>query len=259
MSEYVQHIPANRTGRDFYMGDVHGAFNLVKKALKLVNFNPACDRLFVTGDLINRGKHSDLAMHYLSQPWFFSIKGNHEEIFIDNFKNGFKAAKKKDNLQDKDYSWIFNHSAKYAKRLVEMFKQLPVAFVIDRDGYEDAMVHGNVLQDTKWKPFVKLLAEGDKKTIDNTIHERHRYDADDRTGVMGIYRIFLGHTPLDDGTRALGNCHYIDTGAYLAARGNKDHSLTIIDADCMGSDLRGPHKRDTSGKITVIRPNRFSL
>jgi serine/threonine protein phosphatase 1 len=67
-------------GRDFVVGDIHGFFNLLEELLKEVGFDKSKDRLFAVGDLIDRGPQSHKVLEYLGQPWFFSSKGNHEEM-----------------------------------------------------------------------------------------------------------------------------------------------------------------------------------
>lgn len=259
MTDPIQYFPPNTRGRDFYAGDIHGAFKLLDKALSAVNFDPARDRLFVTGDLINRGKHSERALDYLAQPWFHSIRGNHEQFLIDSFKNGYKTAKEKGNPEDPDYGWIFNQKASKAKKLVESFKQLPLAIVIDRGNTLDALVHATVPLGKKWASFARKLARGGKKTTKAALNGRDRIEAHDASGVPDIHRVFLGHTVQEDGMTALGNCYYIDTGAYLAERGSANNSLTLVEANCLSSELRGPHEKEAGGKVTIVRHNRYSI
>lgn len=48
-----------------------------------VQLQPACDRLFSVGDLVDRGEHAIDALALLDFPWFFAVKGNHEEVMCD--------------------------------------------------------------------------------------------------------------------------------------------------------------------------------
>lgn len=48
-------LDVNRRGRDFIVGDLHGQKALLERALPLVNFDPAADRLIALSDLIDRG------------------------------------------------------------------------------------------------------------------------------------------------------------------------------------------------------------
>ena len=40
-------------GRDIVVGDVHGCFRTLERALGEIAFDTACDRLFGVGDLVN--------------------------------------------------------------------------------------------------------------------------------------------------------------------------------------------------------------
>ena len=75
----VRRHEANLSGRDFVVGDLHGCVDALRYLLREIVFDPACDRLFSVGDLIDRGRHSEQALALLDKPWFFPVLGNHEE------------------------------------------------------------------------------------------------------------------------------------------------------------------------------------
>lgn len=85
-AKFIKKVPANYDGRDFLIGDLHGCYNEFMELLKYIKFNPKYDRVFSTGDLIDRGPRSLECLQLLKQPWFFSVLGNHEEIMIDKVK-----------------------------------------------------------------------------------------------------------------------------------------------------------------------------
>ena len=65
------------------MGDVHGHYSLLLQQLKEIGFSPEKgDRLFCSGDLINRGDESAQCIELLLAPWFFATQGNHEEMLL---------------------------------------------------------------------------------------------------------------------------------------------------------------------------------
>jgi serine/threonine protein phosphatase 1 len=71
---------ANTVGRDFAVGDIHGCFSALQKVLDTVTFDPAVDRLFSVGDLVDRGPESHLVLEWLDKPWFHAIGGNHDHM-----------------------------------------------------------------------------------------------------------------------------------------------------------------------------------
>lgn len=82
-SSPVLRLPRNERGRDLLVGDVHGQFSGLRAALERVGFNPdAGDRLISVGDLVDRGPESDAAIDWLAYPWFFPVRGNHEDMAI---------------------------------------------------------------------------------------------------------------------------------------------------------------------------------
>ena len=79
-----RHITANRGGRDFVAGDIHGMFEALEEALEACGFNPASDRLLSVGDLIDRGAGSEEALTWLESGRIeAAVLGNHEEMMMD--------------------------------------------------------------------------------------------------------------------------------------------------------------------------------
>lgn len=48
-------IPTNHAGRDFVVVDLHGCLDQLEALLKAIGFDPARDRLFSVGNLVDRG------------------------------------------------------------------------------------------------------------------------------------------------------------------------------------------------------------
>jgi serine/threonine protein phosphatase 1 len=82
----VHALPANSNGRDFVVGDLHGCFDLLDRLLDHARFDPACDRLFSVGDLVDRGPDSLRSLEFLDAPWFYAVKGNHEDLLLEFFE-----------------------------------------------------------------------------------------------------------------------------------------------------------------------------
>lgn len=80
-----QQLPTNTRERDFVIGDLHGCLDLLQIKLERVQFEPAQDRLFSVGDLIDRGPKSLGCLRLLHEPWFFVVRGNHENMLLDYF------------------------------------------------------------------------------------------------------------------------------------------------------------------------------
>ena len=79
-------LEPNASGRDFIVGDLHGSLYKLLAGLERIGFSEESDRLFCTGDLIDRGPDSLLTLTYLmGKPWFFATIGNHEAMLLTYF------------------------------------------------------------------------------------------------------------------------------------------------------------------------------
>ena len=99
------------------IGDIQGCFDSFQKILKKIEFNPTVDKLWVAGDLVNRGNKSLETLNYL-----YSIKdsikiilGNHDIALISAYI-GIKKPNK--TIQP-----ILN--APNAKELIDWLRQQP--------------------------------------------------------------------------------------------------------------------------------------
>lgn len=74
--------------RKFIIGDLHGCFELLQRALDHVKFDSSKDTLISVGDLIDRGPDSVSCLRLLNEPWFQTVLGNHEQLMLDFFDHG---------------------------------------------------------------------------------------------------------------------------------------------------------------------------
>ena len=116
-------LPKNTQGRDFFVGDIHGCFYLLSQALDYVGFDTTSDRLFSTGDLIDRGEFSEEVIHWLNQPYFYAIRGNHEQVLLDAVSG--KCDEDYHRMMGGDwwYDLGLDHSTK--KQIIRQLTQLP--------------------------------------------------------------------------------------------------------------------------------------
>lgn len=84
MSSYkpVQQHAHNDRGRDLIVTDVHGCYDSLMRALDEAKFDPACDRVFSLGDLLNRGPKSWEVLKLTIEPWMYMVRGNHEDMLL---------------------------------------------------------------------------------------------------------------------------------------------------------------------------------
>ncbi len=236
-------LPENTKGRDFVVTDIHGCFDLLEHALGAVNFDPAADRLIVVGDLVDRGPQSAQCLYYLAQPWFFSLRGNHEELFLQLVRENEMdiigiAANMKNGT-----GWIFEESTETLQDIRRAFEPLPLVIEIETAHGTIGFVHADIPKGMDWETFKQSLRDGDEWTLRNALWGRKRQKYEDHSGVEGVARIFFGHTPMEGGPKKFGNCFFIDTGAVFRHTNEKnpqDLFLTLVNIHAHEDDILKP-------------------
>jgi serine/threonine protein phosphatase 1 len=243
MTSRIFTLPENTAGRDFVVGDIHGAFDLLDKALLAVGFDPAKDRLIAVGDLINRGDRSHDCLDYLAQPWFHSIRGNHEDIFIRAHRKGKFNDPAVISRMPPDFAWALNETEEMREVFCAAFEKLPIALEIMTAEGPVGFVHGDVPEGMDWSVFKKNILADDLQVLKTAIWSRDRIETGNDSGVAGALRVFFGHTTVSGGPKALGNCLFIDTGAiykFMDENHQSDLYMTIIDIKANAADICNP-------------------
>lgn len=215
----IRNFEQNTAGRDFVVGDIHGCFSKLRVLLSEIGFDPAKDRLFSVGDLVDRGPESREALEWLAYPWFHAVKGNHEDMAV------LYAGRQID-----DYMYAVNGGAWFigmteAERapFVENFKDLPVAIQVQTATGPVGIVHGECPV-ADWNDlYPALTGEHWEAFTGMCLWSRDRITNKFTDEVKNVRAVICGHTPLRH-KQTLGNVHYIDTAAVFP--GGK---LTVLD------------------------------
>jgi serine/threonine protein phosphatase 1 len=240
MNSLVLRFPRNENGRDFIVGDIHGAYDLLWEGMKAVHFDKTVDRIFSVCDLIDRGKGSVRCLGFLRQPYVFAICGNHERMLVEGLKNGKLNKDAIDALANINYNgmrWMKDVSLETLNEIALTFKNLPIVIEIETDRGLVGLVHADVPKGMHWKDFVCRIKSGDDyctrmalgMDISDDFHEsRQRVENCREDGIPGIGRVFVGHTVLFAGMKRLGNVYAIDTGAVFGEAGRGKGHLTMV-------------------------------
>lgn len=136
---FLKEVPENTKGRDFVVGDMHGCYNELSKLMEYVQFNPQEDRMFSTGDLIDRGPNSLECLSLLKKKWFYPTLGNHEDIFLSRFKM-FEEGKTQGFSED-EINFIRD-----AQRYVPDILEMPLVYEINHKKWGKVyIVHAEIL------------------------------------------------------------------------------------------------------------------
>ncbi|MFQ5348353.1 MAG: metallophosphoesterase, partial [Rhodothalassiaceae bacterium] len=199
-------VAANRSGRDFFLGDLHGMYDAFMAALAARDFDPARDRVISVGDLVDRGPDSVRCLALLEEPWFHAVRGNHEQMMIDVLLGGNDAS-----------LWRLNGGGWFRETeptalvdlLPRLLPRLPLALTVDLpDGGRIGICHAE---------YPRPDWDAVESAIGNSA-DRHRMlwgreilaHALERK-VAHVTLSVHGHTPLP-APRRLGNAVFIDTG-----------------------------------------------
>lgn len=243
----VRALPANRQGRDFVVGDLHGCFSLLDRLLDHVRFDPACDRLFSVGDLVDRGPDSLRCIEYLDMPWFHAVKGNHETMLLEFFEPYLASGTMDDwnKLPQSDVwldggEWVEACYRPDERRMTESFDQLlqrlrslPLIWVVGEGAERFHVLHAETIRPgyRKHRQKVWLDADIDRwlagEPIDRLTREGLVWGrtllnslAGPRIDPMypGLSTTYCGHT-IAGNVRAYWSHVCLDTGAYLPGEG----------------------------------------
>lgn len=205
-------FPINRKGRDFVVGDVHGMFNTLEDLLEKVSFDPAIDRVFSVGDLIDRGDQSERVLEFLNKPWFASIMGNHESMLLDSRVS-------EHNL----HNWTkYNGGAWWTKlrketqdQIHQKISKLPYLFEIETAIGKVGIAHADLPASKNWPEIVKTIST-DHELKHHVLWSRMRHKSMRLTrstnSIEGVQLVVMGHTPHKEPLHQ-ENIYYIDTGA----------------------------------------------
>lgn len=131
----IKHLPINTAGRDFVCGDIHGCYDRVISFLRHINFDVHKDRFIAAGDLVDRGPMSLECLTLLYEPWFFTVKGNHDLMMQEAFtghpgwefifvRNGGAWAQQYIHGNDEDSYFVRN-------TVETITKQLPLLITVE--------------------------------------------------------------------------------------------------------------------------------
>lgn len=247
----VVRFSRNTRGRDFVVGDIHGTFDLVLAAMKKAGFDPEVDRLFSVGDLIDRGNGSKRCAAFLAQPFVHSVRGNHEDMLIELYADGTPAPHVLQvAARYNGFAWWLEVPENERREILEAIRNMPLAIEIETDRGTVGVIHADVPLGMAWDDFLGLLTAGDPAVIQTCLWGRDRLRLGDTTGVRGIDRLFVGHTPQWGALTRAGNVYALDTGAVFGQTGLRDDGhLTMAQVMTRTEVLTAP--RQTPGLVNL--------
>jgi serine/threonine protein phosphatase 1 len=224
----VKRLPLNTKGKDVIVGDIHGMFDLVLRAMEKMNFDQSCDRLISVGDMIDRGPGSHRTAKFLSCSFVEAVLGNHEGMLLEAYQDGEAHPGVLEFLHSRNgFSWWRDTPDELRSDILDALWKLPLALEIETDRGMVGVVHADVPRGMSWEAFTAALDDGDADVAEVALWGRDRIHRLDETGVQGIGRVYVGHTPLRRVAK-LGNVVALDSGAVFGL-GREEGALTALD------------------------------
>lgn len=227
----------NDVGTDYVVGDIHGAFGKLMLKLQQIGFDEAKDRLFAVGDLVDRGPESHNVCQLLDKPWFFSIRGNHEEMLL-----GFLAGTvNKHGYRSNGGGWFIDTPRATQEYIAARLAKLPLAMTVATERGQIGIVHAEC-PFSNWDRFTSQLEKGlitpDEEDVCLWARTRARIclwhksqGPSNRIAfsepIIGVEHLFCGHTPMPVASYQ-DNIIYLDTGGY-----RHDGFFTIVDLNTL--------------------------
>lgn len=206
-------LPQNRAGRDYVVGDIHFKTRELHRGLKALGFDQSVDRLIAVGDLIDRGPGVLDGLKLLGEPWFFTVKGNHEQMLIDAYRASPHLPYSAHGAR-----WWLTIDDESKPMIIDKLDSLPIAIEVETALGVVGVVHADVPVGLAWNDFTQSL---DSPQIqDVALWGRERIKKHHRGGVPGAWRVCVGHTWIPH-TLRLGNVLALDV------TGGGDGSLAI--------------------------------
>lgn len=238
MSSKVLRLPANVLGRDFIVGDIHGAYDLVIDAMRAVRFDRARDRILSVGDLVDRGVGSARCLGFLAQPYVHAVRGNHDHDLttIDR-----RTAQVLADINFNGMAWLEGVSEEQFLAIQEAFNRLPIVMEVESPRGLVGIVHGDVPAGMSWQDFTRSVEAGNSDVIEVALTGRERIRCGADQGVEGVGRVFVGHSVRWDGPQRLGNVFAVDTGAvFREVFDDGRGALSMVNLSCKTGALFHP-------------------
>lgn len=243
------------TGRVFIVGDIHGCLSLLQQAKKAINFKDDEDLLIGVGDLVDRGEDSPGCLELLDKSWFKSVKGNHEQILVEDYKV-FKKSGEIYPISSVGNEWTKEYfPSSGSGRLIEAASRLPEVIKLDAFGERVHVVHGSLCQGVKDLSFISDhdLDRNQKLTDSEIIYweslaidrmkkpskKAEPYFIDDEHPFMdGLSLTVCGHITFKDYPVLSSSHFHIDTGAIRSFEDERS-SMSILE---ISQDVKRLHQ-----------------
>jgi serine/threonine protein phosphatase 1 len=284
----IRSLPTNSRGKDYVVGDLHGCYDLLLRVLDEVDFDQTRDRLFSVGDLIDRGQDSLKCLELLAEPWFYAVKGNHEDLMLDFFQS-YRQDGHLEDLKDVRGTRFLLYGGRWVERYFQADKRcmssafdhglalaeaLPLILVIGEGENRFHVIHSDLIRRGGKTAETAVWLDSDidcwlaedaipASVEDSLLYSRSLMSSDrvrqsHARFQAGLSPTFCGHTYAARPRQALSHI-CIDTGAFVSIENfddddvDADFGLTLMDV-YVATWISASYSRDhlVRGKLTIF-------
>ena len=214
MNKFHLHVPPNRFGRDFIIGDLHGHLPALQAALGVARFIPGRDRLFSVGDLIDRGPDSPGAVRLLQNNWFYAVRGNHEDMLLAALGGNNRQIIEVWRQNGGDWGLNGMEVNAAARDVAPLCAAMPWAITLHhKNGTRFGICHAQCPV-ASWTEIESVEHDANKRT--QMLWARDRVRRFDPPPVGGVDWTVHGHTIVTEPLRS-ANALFIETGCCLSS------------------------------------------
>lgn len=205
----------------YFVGDIHGHFDVLNYALKSLGFSKK-DALVSVGDLIDRGDQNiEVLSFFINTENTYGVFGNHEDFAIKAML--YDIAKEKNIWLSNGGWWHKDYPELFIKGLLKgIYKKFRYALEIEYGGYKFGVCHAEYPFDD-WDR--ELKKKDTSALVWNRVEVQKQYS---NRVVKNVDFLIHGHTIFKE-PYIIGNQHWIDTGVYRDCGQGDDHCLTIAE------------------------------
>ena len=202
-------------GNYYCFPDIHGMNKLLQKALQFVyKHNPEGGKIIFLGDYIDRGPENLKVLETVMSPpesWdFICLKGNHEEMLVDAYRQGggfyhIPTARELAGLSMDDIPYYDDPAIIEGidPKVIEWMDNLKLFHIEDKNVFAHAYYNDKFLPEYQSTHECLWLRMSDHETYDNTNQ---------------CYFLTHGHTPRKHGPVTAPNRLNLDAGAVFYNR-----------------------------------------
>lgn len=249
-TDLARRVGRNHHGRDLVVGDIHGHFGTLRRALDELG-RTEHDRVFSLGDLVDRGPDSFAAKDWIAGPepatrFDLVLRGNHEQMMLEALLEGPSRRGLWDHGDSAWSLWMLNGGgwwrpkspAHGATAWIALLSRLPFCATVDTRHGPVGLVHACPVHE-RWQDLeVGINDQSSHLTRARALWSRVRHGyvqreigerGSEHLGVVdGVRCVVTGHTPVPEPVwheNVLG----IDTGVHIGGRGHGRLTIARID------------------------------